>query len=326
MCGFARGRVVSRRNRIVTALLFPGQGAQRTGMLRDCSDLRDAGVLVDRACELVGRDLHALDLDPAAYASTTNAQCALFVAGVICARELAAGGIAADAMAGHSVGALAAAVACGALTFDDGMQLVDLRGRIMAQAFPSGFTMGAIGGLDRRTVDGIVAAVHGATSPVYAANVNAPDQIAIAGSVAAVDAVLAQAHAIGARATHRLDVVVPAHTPLLAEAAETMRAALADVAFAAPHAAYATNATARIVRDREAIRNDLAASIARPVQWANMTRGLYERGVRTFIETRPGTTLVTLAHYAFPDVRCFAMQETTSASIAAAHREATRYP
>ncbi|GAC1584796.1 MAG: malonate decarboxylase subunit epsilon [Candidatus Velthaea sp.] len=299
------------------ALLFPGQGAQHVGMLRELSDLRDADRYIDRASAIVSRDLRAIDRDPAGYRSTAHAQCALFVAGVVCAHALEGAGVRAEAVAGHSVGAFAAAVTCGALRFDDALRLVDLRGRTMFEAFPAGYGMGAIGGLDPRAVTTLVERVSTAHDPVYAANVNAPDQIAVAGTEAAVEAVLALARERGARSARRLDVAVPAHTPLMAEAAHTLQRALAGVTMQPPRVAYAANATARIVRDAEAIRTDLGASITQPVLWANITRALYERGVRLFVEMRPSATLTELAQYAFADARALAMERASTASIAA---------
>ncbi|GAC1307915.1 MAG: malonate decarboxylase subunit epsilon [Vulcanimicrobiaceae bacterium] len=309
------------------ALLFPGQGAQRRGMLADvraglAAESFDVATLVDRASELVGRDLRAIDAEPGAYRSTADAQYALVLAGIACARAFEARGLAVDAVAGHSVGAFAAAVACGALAFDDALRAVDVRGRAMARAFPRGYGMGAIGGLDGRAVESLVARVRADDAEIYAANVNAPDQIAVSGSDGAIEAVLALARARGARSTRRLDVVVPAHSPLMAGVETTMREALRELSFSPPRASFATNATARIVRDREAIRRDLSESIARPVRWADLTRALYERGTRLFVEARPGTTLTTLARYAFPDARAVAMDDTSLASIATLAREA----
>ncbi|GAC1404341.1 MAG: malonate decarboxylase subunit epsilon [Candidatus Velthaea sp.] len=300
------------------ALLFPGQGAQRAGMLHALRDLPEAGATIDTATRILERDVRTIDADPQAYRrSTADAQCALFVAGVACANALAAAGVRAGAAAGHSVGAFAAAVACGALDFEAALRLVDLRGRTMAKRFPAAYGMGAIGGLDRRAVEALVAAVHTPAAPVYAANVNAPDQIAVAGANVAVDAVLALARERGARTARRLEVVVPAHTPLMAETAATLEAALQSVRMQTPRIAYATNATARVVRDAEGIRTDLSASVALPVQWSNATRALYERGARLFVEARPGTTLTDLAAYAFADARAIAMEAASTASIAA---------
>lgn len=299
------------------ALLFPGQGAQYPGMLANLAETPGARELVDRASEILARDLVAIDGARDAYRSTIDAQCALFVAGSSCARALAAAGVRIDAMAGHSVGAFAAAVACGALDFDDALRAVDLRGRAMADAFGSdGYGMGAIGGLTRRAIDALVARVHTERAPVYATNVNAPGQVAISGASTAVDDVLALARESGARSTRRLDVVVPAHSPLMHDVAESMRVALARLPFARPRVGYVTNASARFVRDADAIRRDLSESIARPVEWANATRVLYERGVRTFIETRPGSTLATLANDAFPDARTVTMETIDVASVA----------
>jgi malonate decarboxylase epsilon subunit len=292
---------------MTTAFLFPGQGAQRPGMLRDLELLPGAAALLDSASTVLGRDLRADD-NEALLRSTEVAQRALFIAGVASARALIARGVEPDAVAGHSIGTFGAAVIAGSLAFEDALRLVDLRSRMMAEAFPSGYGMGSISGLDERTVTALTAAASNRRYPVYAANVNAPDQIAIAGANEAIATVLATARAQGARSTRRLDVVVPSHTPLMDHVAATMTLALEEVPLSAPSIAYATNAGGSIVRDEAAIRHDLGASVATPVLWANATRALYDDGIRLFVEMQPGDALTNLAARAFADARAVALE------------------
>jgi malonate decarboxylase epsilon subunit len=290
-----------------TAFLFPGQGAQRPGMLRDLERLPGASALIDRASAVLGRDLREDD-DETLLRSTEAAQRTLFVAAVASARALMARGVMPDAVAGHSIGTFGAAVMAGSLTFEDGLRMVAIRSRLMAEAFPSGFGMGSISGLDDRAVTALTLAASNRRYPVYAANVNAPDQIAIAGANEAVATVLATARAQGARSTRRLDVVVPSHTPLMDHVAATLTLALEDVPVLAPAIAYATNASGRIARDAAGVRHDLGASVATPVLWADATRSLYDDGVRLFVEMQPGNALTDLAVRAFTDARSVALE------------------
>jgi malonate decarboxylase epsilon subunit len=290
-----------------TAFLFPGQGAQRPGMLRDLEGLPGAAELLDRASAVLGRDVREDD-DETLLRSTEAAQRALFVAGVASARALIARGVTADAVAGHSIGAFGAAVMAGVLSFEDGLRMVAIRGRLMAEAFPTGYGMGSIAGLDARAVTALTVAASNRRYPVYAANINAPDQIAIAGANEAVATVLATARAQGARSTRRLDVVVPSHTPLMDHVAATLMLALEDVSILAPSIAYATNADGIVTRDEARVKHDLGTSVATPVMWADASRSLFDDGVRLFIEMQPGNALSELASRAFPDARSVALE------------------
>jgi len=307
----------------VIAFLFPGQGAQQPGMLRDLSAIPGGAALVDHASRMLGRELTADDT-PSGYAGTAAAQRALFVAGVASARALIAGGVRPQAVAGHSVGAFAAAVIAGALDFEAGLRAVDLRGEAMAAAFPTGYGMGVIGGLDADRVEALAAAYTRPAQPVYAANVNAPDQIAIAGSRAAVDAVLAAARAAGARSARVLDVCVPSHTPLMRAITPLLAGILPTTSVRAAGIAYAANRTGRIVRDAARIRADLISNAEHPVRWADATTALYESGVRTFIEMRPGSILTDLATAAFADARAIALETSTLAATIALGEHAAR--
>jgi len=251
------------------------------------------------------------------------AQAALFVAGVASARALIALGVQPDAVAGHSVGAYAAAVVAGAIDFEVALGLVDVRGRAMAAAFPTGYGMAAIGGLDEQRVVELTQIHSRPEHAVYAANVNAGDQVVISGSLAAIDATLAAARSAGARSTRRLSVGVPSHSPLMHGITAMLERALncADVRDA--RIPYAANMTGRMIRAAQRVRADLVGNVACPVRWADATRALYEIGVRTFIEMRPGRILTDLATIAFPDARAIALESSGAASaVALARREA----
>lgn len=231
-------------------------------------------------------------------------------------------------MAGHSVGAFAAAVATGALTFPDALRLVDLRARAMQEAYPHGYGMGVIVGLDERTVSRLAAKAGISKASVYAANVNAPLQISVSGANDALEKVLTLARKHGARRTQRLAVPTPSHTPLMAPIAAELKRAVADVAMDSPVVPYLSNVGGRALRDPEEIRDDLAQSVEHPVRWHDATTLLFELGVRLFVELPPGDVLTRLAADAFPDARCVAVDDagTDSALLLISKAQKTRTP
>ena len=308
------------------AFLFPGQGSQRPGMLHELPDHQVAHDMVSQATEVLGRDV--LDLDtPEALGSTVAAQLALLVAGTTAARKLVEEGGGADFVAGHSVGAFAAAVAAGALDYVDALRLVDLRARAMQEAHPRGYGMGVVVGLDERTVSRLAAESSIPEAPVHAANVNAPLQVTVAGADEALERALDLAREHGARRARRLAVPTPSHTSLMAPVATELEGALAKVPMNPPAVPYLSNVGGRALRDPEEIRDDLAQSVQRPVRWHDATTLLYELGVRLFVELPPGRVLTDLATAAFPEVRAIAVDDAgvgSAATLIARHRSERR--
>ncbi len=198
-------------------LVFPGQGAQQPGMLQ-----RLPGETLTEASDVLGEDVLLLD-SADALRSTRAVQLCLLVAGVAASRQLLREGLTADYVAGLSIGAYPAAVVAGALSFSDALHLVSLRGELMQQAYPQGFGMTAIIGLQLSTVETLLAQVHGEESPVYLANINADNQVVIAGSDEAMHAVAELARSRGAGLAKRLAVSVPSHCPLLDTPAQSPR-------------------------------------------------------------------------------------------------------
>jgi malonate decarboxylase epsilon subunit len=298
------------------AFLFPGQGSQRPRMLHALPDAAAVTDTLDQASEALGKNVRELD-SADALASTVATQLALLVAGVATDRALAARGARPDMVAGHSVGAFAAAVSAGVLAFADALRLVRLRGEQMEQAYRSGHGMAVIVGLRQRQAQALIEEASTAEAPVFAANINAPDQLAIAGSHAGLDRALALARQAGARRAERLAVAVPSHCPLLDSVADRLARALADVELQPPTVPYVGNRRARVLRDAAAIRDDLATSVAFPVRWHDATCVIYERGQRLFIEMPPSQVLTNLATVAFPDARAVAVADAGLESAAA---------
>jgi malonate decarboxylase epsilon subunit len=291
------------------AFLFPGQGSQCPGMLHDLPDHPAVREMISQATEVLGRDVLELDT-PEVLDSTIATQLALLIAGATVARILGEESGGADFVAGHSVGAFAAAVAAGTLAYPDALRLVDLRARAMQEAYPHGYGMGVVVGLDERTVSRLADESGTRKAPVHTANVNAPLQISVAGTDDALEQFLNLARVNGARRAARLSVPVPSHTPLMASAAAELERTLADVPMDPPAVPYLSDVGGRALRDSEEIRADLARSVERPVRWHDATTLLFELGVRLFVELPPGDVLTRLAADAFPDARCVAVDES----------------
>ncbi|WP_242199836.1 MULTISPECIES: malonate decarboxylase subunit epsilon [unclassified Pseudomonas] len=267
-------------------LVFPGQGAQRTGMLRAL-----AADVLDEASDALGEDVRLLD-SAQALASTRAVQLCLLIVGVAHARQLQH---TPDYVAGLSIGAYPAAVIAGALAFADAVKLVSLRGELMQNAYPQGFGMTALIGPELSTVENILSDIHSPQTPVYLANINADNQTVIAGSDAAMKLVAARIKGNGI--AKRLAVSVPSHCALLEAPAQAL--AQAFVTLKAPRITYLSSARARPIHNPEQLRDDLAFNMCRIVDWRGTVQSAYERGVRLQIELPPGAVLTGLSRRVF---------------------------
>jgi len=166
----------------------------------------------------------------------------------------------------------------------------------MQRAYPQGYGMTAILGLSLSAVEGLLAE---AKAPAYLANINADNQLVIAGSDAAMAAVAARAKALGASCARRLAMSVPSHCALLEQPARQLAEAFAGVSLRAPQIRYLSSSSARPIFDSERLRDDLAFNMCRVVDWHGTLRTAYERGVRLHIELPPGQVLTGLARRVF---------------------------
>lgn len=290
-----------------TLWAFPGQGAQQPGMLHSFPADPIVGACLAESEAVLDQRLAELD-SAEALQSTRAVQLCLLIAGVAGARLLKARDLAPDYVAGLSIGAYAAAVVADALSFADALRLVALRGELMQQAYPQGYGMTAIVGLDLNTLEPLLAEVNGPQSPVFLANINAENQVVIAGSQSAMKAVGERARAAGAGAVKPLAVSVPSHCVLLAEPAARLCEAFADVELQRPAVRYLSGSTARLVSDPEALRDDLANNMCRVVDWAGVLQTAFERGVRLHLELPPGSVLSGLARRVFEPAMVVAFQ------------------
>ncbi|MDZ5601998.1 malonate decarboxylase subunit epsilon [Pseudomonas sp. RP23018S] len=289
-----------------TLFAFPGQGAQRAGMLHE---LPQAGVVqacLEEASDVLGESMLALD-SAQALACTRAVQLCLLVAGVAQARWLLEDHRAPDYVTGLSIGAYPAAVIAGVLSFADAVRLVAKRGELMQQAYPEGYGMTAILGLDRTAIEQLISTSH---APVFLANINADNQHVVAGSDPAMAALAHRARALGASAARRLNMSVPSHCALLDQPARALHTAFAQVTLKRPALGYLSSTCARALHTPEALRDDLAFNLCRTVDWYATLRNAHERGVRLFVEMPPGVVLSGLARRVFGTGTVVACQGT----------------
>jgi [acyl-carrier-protein] S-malonyltransferase len=282
------------------AFLFPGQGAQQVGMGRQFAEtLPAARRLYDEAAEVLGYDLAAVCWNGPAdrLNSTVISQPALFVTSLAALESLRASDPAAvadcRATAGLSLGEYTALVFAGALSFRDGLRVVQRRGAAMqaaADATPSG--MVSIVGLEADRVEELCRQAAAAGS-VRIANLLCPGNIVVSGSRAACDEAERLAAAAGAR-TVRLAVAGAFHTDIMRPADEALAAALAAVEVRPPRVPVRSNVDARPHTDPGEIRDLLVRQVLKPVLWEQTLRGLLAEGFDCFYEIGPGRVLAGL--------------------------------
>lgn len=300
------------------ALLFPGQGAQRPHMLHDLPPSPAVTAVLDESGWQID------DLDSAiALTSTVNVQIALLIAGVAGARTLVDDyGLAPEFVAGHSVGAFAAAVTAGVLTLSEALTAVELRGRLMEHACARGdWGMSAVSGLPTTAVARLVADVRTDDDPLWVANVNAATQTVASGTDLALRRAADAASRAGAQSCERLDVAVASHCPIQGDTARLMAEHLAELPRRRPTCRYLTNTRGRVTASADVILDDLAQSVARPVQWYDGTRLLGELGVTSAVECPPGHVLTRLLSSAAPSITAISV---TDSGFEAAARLAAR--
>jgi|SRR3984885_746211 [acyl-carrier-protein] S-malonyltransferase len=311
------------------ALLFPGQGSQSVGMLAALTArYPSAAQCFERASSALGFDLARLVAHgPEERLNATEfTQPAMLVAGVAtwhAWREQ--GGGAPAVVAGHSLGEFTALVCAQALPFEAAVQLVQFRGQIMQQAVPEGVgAMAAILGID----DAEVEALCGESSQgevVQAVNYNSPGQVVIAGHAAAVERAMRLAQERGAKRTLRLPVSVPAHSPLMREAAQKLALRLEQIEVRTPVYRYISAVDALEHSDPADIRATLVRQLASPVRWTQTVRALLAVAP-TLIECGPGKVLTGLTRRIERGAQCYALEDPDSLAAAVAATSAVAAP
>lgn len=272
------------------AYVFPGQGAQFTGMgknLYDNSNL--AKELFQIADEQLGFEISKIMFEGTAdeLKQTKVTQPAVFLHSVILAKTLE--NFKPDMVAGHSLGEISALVANGTLDFDSGLNLVYKRALAMQKACeikPS--TMAAILGLDDETVEKVCAEIEGIVVP---ANYNCPGQLVISGEVPAVEAACEKLKEAGAKRALILPVGGAFHSPLMKPAEDELAEAIHQTEFKNPICPVYQNVTTTAVTDPEEIKKNLIAQLTAPVKWTQSVQNMVKDGASEFIEVGPGNTL-----------------------------------
>lgn len=285
-----------------TALLFPGQGSQKAQMLKDMP--REEVILetIKEASEILQRDVYTLDTEEA-LKSTRNVQLSLFIYGVAMGRFLKERGINPYIVLGHSIGAFTAAVVSESLDFKDGLKLVDLRGKLMAEGFPKGYGMGAIIGLNEGTLTSLVEKLRNENEEVYIATINTKNQITVAGKLSAIEKLFVLAKNIGVNKTKILNISVPSHCELLESISHKLKEEMKEVEFKKPKAIFIGNCRGRALWNGDNIGEDLFLGISNTVKFYDGFVNAYERGTRTFIECGTEEVLSNMIKGEFSDVK-----------------------
>jgi [acyl-carrier-protein] S-malonyltransferase len=277
---------------VSVAYLFAGQGAQAVGMGRDlAAAFPGARALFDQAGSILGFDLAKVCFEgPAEELNRTDrCQPALLVHGLACLEVARQKGLPeAGAAAGLSLGEYTAHVHAGSLTFEDGVRLLQKRGRFMQEACdrtPSG--MVSILGLDRETV---AQAVMG-QGDVGIANLNCPGQIVISGENAALERATAKCKELGAKRAIPLKVAGAYHSVVMRSAQEKLQEELSEVRIARPRIPVYANVSAKPLTEPEEIRAALATQICSPVLWEDSIRAI---AAPKYVEFGPGRVLAGL--------------------------------
>jgi len=272
------------------AFLFPGQGSQHVGMGVELLTDPEVAELCDRCSRDAGVDLRHLLIgaDDDELKLTQNAQPALCFVGVALTMLLRRRGIEPAAAAGHSVGEYAALAAGGAVGAPQVIKAVVERGKAMAEAFPAGTSsMAAVLGLDAHAVEVALAGLNDA----WPANYNTPTQTVVAGTTAGLEVATRRLQAAGAKRVIPLNVSAAFHTPLMAPAAERLRAALDRIEWRSPRVPVIANLTGRQHQGGDRIPHVMEMQLRSPVRWSACIASLVEMGCDTFLEVGPRRAL-----------------------------------
>ena len=273
------------------AYVFPGQGAQFSGMGADLYEKSaEAKELFERANEILGFSITETMFNGSAedLKQTKVTQPAIFLHSVILSKVLGAD-FKPDMVAGHSLGEISALVANGVLSFDDGLRLVSQRAQAMQKACDSvPSTMAAILGLEDELVEAVCADVDGV---VVAANYNCPGQLIISGEIEAVNEACERLKERGAKRALVLPVGGAFHSPLMEPAREELAAAIEKTTFSTPTCPIYQNVSTTAVTDPAEIKKNLLFQLTAPVKWTQSVENMLKDGATEFIEVGPGKVL-----------------------------------
>lgn len=299
------------------AMVFPGQGSQSVAML---AELAQQYSIVEQtfkqASEVLGYDLWQLvQQGPVEELNKTwRTQPALLAASVAIYRvwQQQYPNLKPTLMAGHSLGEYSALVCADVINFQDAVQLVELRGKLMQQAVPEGTgAMYAIIGLDNESIiKACQASEQGEI--VSAVNFNSPGQVVIAGNKAAVERAAAACKQAGAKRALPLPVSVPSHCALMKPAADQLAISLDSIAFKTPSIPVINNVDVKLETESERIRHALVRQLYSPVRWTETVEKINTQGIEVLIEVGPGKVLMGLTKRICDNLQAIAVNDPTS--------------
>lgn len=274
------------------AFVFPGQGSQFVGMGKDLYESNEnARILLDKANELLSFDLKTIMFDGPEedLRRTEFTQPALFVHSMMAFSTLEERP---DFMAGHSLGEFSALCASGVFSFEQGLELVALRGRLMQHAgekHPG--TMAAIVGLDDAIVEGLCAEISNETEVVVAANYNCPGQLVVSGHIDAVKKLIEVATEKGAKIAKEIPVSGAFHSPLMESAKSEFAVKVKNMQFHEAKIPVVSNVTAISTKASDVLQHNIVSQLTSSVRWTQSMQHLIDSGVTEFVEVGAGRVL-----------------------------------
>ncbi|MGW9855656.1 [acyl-carrier-protein] S-malonyltransferase [Staphylococcus hominis] len=293
-----------------TAIVFPGQGAQKVGMAKDLYNVNeDATSILESAQATVDFDLLETmftDKDEK-LGETENTQPALLTHSIALLKAL--NHIDADYTMGHSLGEYSSLVAAGVLKFEDAVKIVHKRGQLMTQAFPNGVgSMAAVLGLSYEEVDEICKEISFGDQLIEPANINAPGQIVVSGHKALIDKLTEEGKTLGAKRVIPLAVSGPFHSSMMQVIEEDFASFIDQFTWNDVQFPIVQNYNAQGETKADIIKQNMVKQLYSPVQFIKSTEWLIDQGVDHFIEIGPGKVLSGLIKKINRDVKITSIQ------------------
>ena len=286
----------------MNAFIFPGQGAQFSGMGKNLYEQsEEARTLFEKANTILGFEITKImfEGEAADLKQTKVTQPAIFIHSVILAKCLGSD-FNPDMVAGHSLGEFSALVASNALDFESGLKLVAQRAKAMQKACElADGTMAAVLGLENEVVEAVCKDIEGV---VVAANYNCPGQLVISGGIVPIHKTCELLKEKGARRALVLPVGGAFHSPLMEPAREQLASAIENIVFKTPSCPIYQNTTAEAVTETATIKTNLMAQLTAPVKWSQTIEQMINDGAKSFTEVGPGNVLQGLVRKINRDV------------------------